>query len=73
MILLDSSFIVSYYNTEDENHKKAEKIMQNIFAEEYGEPIIIEYVFVESINVLSTRLKNMDKGDVLPALKCGAS
>ena len=65
MIVLDTSFIVSYFNTRDQNHLKAVKLMKKIH-----EPLCItDYIFGEVVTVSLIRLKSLDRaskiGDVL--------
>lgn len=61
MILLDTSFIVSYFNFRDENHKKALKIFDEISRLKYGEAVISDYIFDELATILFIRLKNFLK------------
>lgn len=61
MIILDTSFIVSYYNIRDENHKKAVELMKDITNRKYGNLYITDYVFDESVTVILIRLKNLSK------------
>ena len=58
MIILDTSFIVSYYNTADENHNKAIEIMDGLKSMKYGDLYITDYIFDESMTVIFVRLKN---------------
>ena len=58
MVLLDSSFLIAYYNQTDIHHKKSFEIMKEIGSGEYGQPIIPDSVFNEVVNVLFNRLKN---------------
>jgi predicted nucleic acid-binding protein len=65
MIVLDTSFIVSYFNTRDQNHLKAVKLMKKIH-----EPLCMtDYIFGEVVTVSLIRLKSLDRaskiGDVL--------
>src|SRR3989304_479092 len=56
MIVLDTSFIVSYFNTRDQNHLKAVKLMKKIH-----EPLCItDYIFGEVVTVSLIRLKSFD-------------
>jgi len=56
MIILDSSFIVSYFNTRDQNHPQAIKLMKKIH-----EPLCMtDYIFSEVVTVSLTRLKSLD-------------
>lgn len=61
MIFLDSSFIVAYYNENDEHHRKALEIMEDLKNEKYGETTIDDYIFNECATVLLARLKDLDK------------
>jgi predicted nucleic acid-binding protein len=61
MIFLDTSFIVSFYNTRDENHQKAVKLMQDINKEKYGSMLISDYIFDETITVIFTRTRSLSK------------
>ena len=57
MIVLDTSFIVSYFNTRDQNHLKAVKLMKKIH-----EPLCItDYIFGEVVTVSLIRLKSLDR------------
>lgn len=57
MIILDTSFIVSYFNTRDQNHTKAVKLMKEIH-----EPLCLtDYIFGEVVTVSLIRLKNIDR------------
>lgn len=57
MIILDTSFIVSYFNTRDQNHLKAVKLMKKIH-----EPLgMTDYIFGEVVTVSLIRLKSLDK------------
>ncbi|MBI2085470.1 MAG: type II toxin-antitoxin system VapC family toxin [Candidatus Aenigmarchaeota archaeon] len=61
MIILDSSFIIAYYNTADNNHNKAVEIMRDLRAGEYGDIFITDYLFDEIVTVAFVRLKNLNK------------
>ena len=56
MIILDSSFMVSYFNTRDQNHPQAIKLMKKIH-----EPLCMtDYIFSEVVTVSLIRLKSLD-------------
>ncbi len=56
MIILDTSFIVSYFNTRDQNHPQAVKLMKKIH-----EPLCMtDYIFSEVVTVSLIRLKSLD-------------
>ncbi|HLC32019.1 MAG TPA: PIN domain-containing protein [Candidatus Nanoarchaeia archaeon] len=59
MILLDSSFVVAYYNELDDHHSRALILMKDIINGSYGEVCISDYVFDESVTVLLLRLKDI--------------
>lgn len=61
MIILDTSFIISFYNIKDENHKRALKLMQKLIDEKYGEICLTDYIFDECVTVLFIRLKDFEK------------
>lgn len=57
MIVLDTSFIVSYFNTRDQNHLKAVKLMKKIH-----EPLCItDDIFGEVVTVSLIRLKSLER------------
>jgi len=59
MIILDTSFIVAYYNNQDSQHKKALFLMDKISENTYGEVTITDYIFDECATVLFSKLKNL--------------
>ena len=61
MILLDTSFLVSYFNIRDENHLKAAHIMKSINKGVYGDIYLTDYIFDEFVTVIFIRLKNLIK------------
>lgn len=61
MILLDTSFIASYYNDRDENHTRANQIMKEIAGGKYGIVYLTDYIFDESLTVTLVRTKNLQK------------
>ena len=69
MIILDTSFIVSYFNTRDQNHSKAVKFMKQMH-----EPLCLtDYIFGETATVSLIRLKSIEKasriGEILKSLR----
>lgn len=69
MIILDTSFIISYFNTRDQNHSKAAKLMKQM-----QEPLCLtDYIFDETVTVSLIRLKSIEKtskiGDMLKSLR----
>jgi len=55
MVLLDSSFLVAYHNRRDVHHAAAAQIMEKIVAGEWGQALLLEYVFLEVVTVLLVR------------------
>lgn len=69
MIILDTSFIISYFNTRDQNHSKAVKLMKQMH-----EPLCLtDYIFGETTTVSLIRLKSIEKaskiGEILKSLR----
>ena len=60
MIMLDTSFVVAYYNTRDQNHDVAVKIAK-ILANQNSELYITDYIFGEIVTVSFVKLKNLRK------------
>lgn len=69
MIILDTSFIISYFNVRDQNHSKAEKLMKQM----HESLCITDYIFGEVVTVSLIRLKSIEKaskiGEILKSLK----
>lgn len=61
MILLDSSLIIAYSNKVDQNHNKALKIVEDIVKEKYGTPAITDYIFDETITVMTIKTKDLTR------------
>ncbi|QGA69649.1 type II toxin-antitoxin system VapC family toxin [Sulfolobus sp. E11-6] len=53
MIILDTSFLYSFFNRKDANHKKAYKLMNDIISKRFGKPIIFEYVLDELLTLMT--------------------
>ncbi len=52
MVVLDSSFLVGYYNEKDVHHEKAKIQMAGLMAGNWGSGLLLEYVFVEVATIL---------------------
>ena len=52
MIVLDSSFIISFYNERDALHSSAATLMERFLNREWGRGLLLEYVFLEVATVL---------------------
>jgi len=55
MIVLDSSFLIAYYNTRDVHHASAARTMIQLIGGKWGRGLLLEYVFLETISVLRAR------------------
>lgn len=65
MIVLDSSFLVAFYNERDAHHAAASHLMDQFLAGTWGKGLLLEYVFLEVTTVLLLRR------DLLVAKKAG--
>ena len=61
MILLDTSILVSYFNSRDDNHARALELFNKISELKYGEAIVSDYIFDEFATVLLLILKDFSK------------
>ena len=60
-IIIDSSIIVSAYNTDDQNHEKGLKIINDIESEKYGKEVIIsDFIFDETMTAIFVRTKDKE-------------
>ncbi len=58
-IFIDTNVFISYFNERDQNHRKAKKIIEDIFdKDKYGEAITSDYVFDESVTVCLVKTKS---------------
>lgn len=55
MIVLDSSFLVGFYNERDAHHRAACALMGRFLKGEWGRGLLLEYVFLEVATVLLVR------------------
>ncbi len=55
MIVLDSSFIVGFFNERDAHHAAASTLMDQFLAGNWGKGLLLEYVFLEVVTVLMAR------------------
>lgn len=56
MIVLDSSFLVAFHNTRDVHHTAATHLKERVLDGDFGESLLLEYVFLETVTVLRMRL-----------------
>jgi predicted nucleic acid-binding protein len=73
VILLDSSLIIAYSNEVDENHSKAKKVMEDVAKENYGPPIITDYIFHEVVTIMLLRTKSLAHAITLGETLLGAT
>lgn len=55
MILLDTSFVVAFYNQRDAHHAAASTAFGQIIGGAWGPILLLEYVFLEIMTVLAVR------------------
>ncbi|HEY6341425.1 MAG TPA: PIN domain-containing protein [Bryobacteraceae bacterium] len=55
MIVVDSSFIIGFYNERDALHSSAGILMERFLNGEWGRGLLLEYVFLEVATVLLIR------------------
>ena len=55
MILLDTSFVVAFYNQSDAHHAEASPAFHRLLEGEWGDILLLEYVFLEIMTVLAVR------------------
>lgn len=68
MIVLDSSFLVAYYNTRDVHHADAARTMVDLVAGDWGRAQLLEYVFLEVVTVLRARAGTAVAGEAADTL-----
>jgi predicted nucleic acid-binding protein len=56
VVVLDSSFLIAFHNRRDVHHDAATEGMRELAAGEWGQALLLEYVFVEVTTVLLARL-----------------
>lgn len=55
MIVLDSSFLIGFYNERDAHHDAARILMDRFLAGTWGIGLLLEYVYLEIMTVLLLR------------------
>jgi predicted nucleic acid-binding protein len=55
LIVLDSSFVIGFYNERDAHHKTARALMNQFLAGTWGKGLLLEYVLLEVMTVLLMR------------------
>jgi uncharacterized protein len=72
VIVLDTSFLVAFYNSRDAHHAASVQPMSEIIDGGYGTALLPEYVFVELLTVLAARrdlAAAIHVGDILLAAR----
>lgn len=64
MIVLDSSFLIAYHNDGDVHHVAAAATMPPATDGEWGEILLLEYVFLEVVTVVGARKAMRDAASV---------
>lgn len=54
-VVLDSSFLVAFYNSRDTHHERALSAMRRLADGDWGVALLPEYVFLEVVTVLAAR------------------
>lgn len=55
-VVLDSSFLIAYYNTGDVHHAAASRAMLQVAGGTWGPGLVLEYVFLEVETVILAKL-----------------
>jgi predicted nucleic acid-binding protein len=55
LIVVDSSFLIGFYNDRDAHHSVALDLMERFLAGTWGPGLLLEYVFLEIVTVLLMR------------------
>ena len=55
VVVVDSSFLIAYHNTRDVHHAAATRAMLRLLGGEWGQALLLEYVFLEVVTVLMAR------------------
>lgn len=56
MIAIDSSFLVAVYNLRDVHHAAATRAALRLQTGEWGQGLVLDYVFAETMNVLHLKV-----------------
>lgn len=57
-VLLDSSFLIAYCNSREKDHVRAVELAKELETDSFGERIISDYIFDETITILKKYLGN---------------
>jgi len=56
MIFIDTNVIISYVNEDDSKHSEAKLLLKNIIEGDFGEYIISDYIFDETVTICELRV-----------------
>jgi predicted nucleic acid-binding protein len=56
VIILDSSFLIAFYNRRDVHHGRAVATMERLLSGDWGPALLPEYVFLEVATVLAAKV-----------------
>ena len=65
MIIIDSSVLVAYAVTQDENHERAVRIIESIVKGMFGSAHISDHIFAETVTVTLYKSKSLDNAVAL--------
>jgi predicted nucleic acid-binding protein len=68
VIVVDSSFLIGFYNDRDAHHESARALMRDLLAGRWGKGLLLEYVFLEVVTVLLLRVNRVAATDVAQIL-----
>ena len=68
MVVLDSSFLVGYFNTRDVHHAAAARAMVQLVGGQWGQALLLEYVLLEVATVLLVRCGHAAAADAASRL-----
>lgn len=72
-VLIDTSFLVAYYDSRDNNHQRSTELLKDIETRKFGSTFISDYIFDETITLLKKYIGNKratEKGnDILNSLE----
>ncbi len=57
-VILDTSFLVAFYDLDDDNHKRADEFIKEFEGGKFGRLIISDYIFDETITLLKKYIGN---------------
>ena len=58
-ILVDTSFFIAYSNIRDKNYRRSREIAKDIFSGKYGQAIVTDYIFDETITTCLYRINRI--------------